>query len=312
MYSRRGDITKRGLITPTEAGWLCGTGCLLVRPSARVDPLWLSFWLSQPKIHRWLLNQSVGATMANLNTDILSRLPVLLPPRPEQERIARVLGAFDDLIDTNLRLAISEERLAQVLASQVPEQVPLDQLATFPKLKQRRPLGTVDHFSIPAFDAGRLSLRESGDRILSGKHTLTEPSVLVSRLNPSTARTWMAYPGEREAVCSPEFVVAMGAADVDAEEVWAVASTDDFWSQMQGSASGTTNSRQRVDKAAVPRIMVPDVRMLAPSARVAITALVQGAGQGRTEAAELVSQRDELLPLLMSGDLRVSSLEGVA
>ena len=32
VYSRRGDVEKRALIGPCEDGWLCGTGCLRVRP----------------------------------------------------------------------------------------------------------------------------------------------------------------------------------------------------------------------------------------------------------------------------------------
>ena len=31
VYSRRGDVEKCALISKTQEGWLCGTGCLLVR-----------------------------------------------------------------------------------------------------------------------------------------------------------------------------------------------------------------------------------------------------------------------------------------
>lgn len=117
VYSRRGDITKRALIRDQEVGWLCGTGCLLVRPSPAIDPVWLSYWLGQPSVHRWLLDQSVGATMHNLNTEILSRLPVVAPPLPEQERIAGVLGAFDDLIETNRRVISAIDDYAVALAA---------------------------------------------------------------------------------------------------------------------------------------------------------------------------------------------------
>jgi type I restriction enzyme S subunit len=32
VFSRRGDVEKHALIGETEEGWICGTGCLLVRP----------------------------------------------------------------------------------------------------------------------------------------------------------------------------------------------------------------------------------------------------------------------------------------
>ena len=69
---------------------------------------------------------------------------------------------------------------------------------------------------------------------------------------------------------------------------------------------------QRVDKKAVPTLLVPDVRLLCDETRDAIVALVRGASEVRVEAQDLARQRDELLPLLMSGKVRVSELEGVA
>jgi type I restriction enzyme S subunit len=104
VYSRRGDITRRALVRPEEEGWLCGTGCLLVRPGVGADPAWLSYWLGTPWVHDWLRAHAVGATMPNLNTGILSALPVEVPSLDEQKRIARVLSLFDGLIDINRAL----------------------------------------------------------------------------------------------------------------------------------------------------------------------------------------------------------------
>ena len=111
VYSRRGDITRRGLVRQEETGWLCGTGCLLVRAGRGVDPNWLSYWLATPWVHDWLRGHAVGATMPNLNTGILSALPVELPPLDEQQRMAGVLSALDDLIDTNLALTSALDSL---------------------------------------------------------------------------------------------------------------------------------------------------------------------------------------------------------
>ena len=122
----------------------------------------------------------------------------------------------------------------------------------------------------------------------------------------------MAYPAEREAVCSPEFVVAEGGPEVCVEEVWAITSSHDVWTQMRSTVGGTTNSRQRVDKATVPSLEVPDVRTLSADHRTAIRVLVQAAAELRREAHDLAVQRDELLPILMSGKVRVADLEGVA
>lgn len=80
VYSRRGDVEQHGLIRSREAGWLCGTGCLLVR----LGPGWLSSMftsmsLNQPVTRTWIVQHAIGATMPNLNTGILSRVPFLVP-----------------------------------------------------------------------------------------------------------------------------------------------------------------------------------------------------------------------------------------
>ncbi len=106
VYSRRGDVERRALITEKENGWLCGTGCLRVRFGSfdYVDPRYASFYLGDASIREWIVRHAIGATMPNLNTSILSALPFVLPPIPEQRAIAGILGALDDKIEANRRM----------------------------------------------------------------------------------------------------------------------------------------------------------------------------------------------------------------
>jgi type I restriction enzyme S subunit len=106
VYSRRGDIEKRALIRDQEAGWLCGTGCLMVRlgDQSPVLPTYASYYLSHPSVRQWLTQHAVGATMPNLNTSIMQALPFVLPSRDEQAVITSVLATLDDKIDLNQRI----------------------------------------------------------------------------------------------------------------------------------------------------------------------------------------------------------------
>ena len=80
VFSRRGDVERHALISETERGWLCGTGCLLVRPSKSwPSPTFLSLLLDAPQARTWLVQHAVGATMPNLNTGILGSVPVVQP-----------------------------------------------------------------------------------------------------------------------------------------------------------------------------------------------------------------------------------------
>jgi type I restriction enzyme S subunit len=105
LYSRRGDVTQKALIREAEAGYFCGTGCLLVRPGDAIDPEFLTYHLSTPTNQDWIVKQAVGATMPNLNTAILSAVPLNLPPNKDiQRRTAAILSALDAKIDCNNRI----------------------------------------------------------------------------------------------------------------------------------------------------------------------------------------------------------------
>lgn len=115
VYSRRGDVERRALVRQHEVGWLCGTGSLLVRTGNKfADPVYLSLWLGHPQVRAWITQHAVGATMANLNTEILSDVPVVVPPIAEQRAIAGVLGALDDKIESNRRIADAAGALARM------------------------------------------------------------------------------------------------------------------------------------------------------------------------------------------------------
>ena len=117
VFSRRGDVTKNALIRPHEVGWLCGTGCLKVRLGNETiaNSKFISHCLRLPDIREWLIRHAVGATMPNLNTGILSAVPINLPPLKEQLEIAETLGSLDDRITLLRETNATLEAIAQAL-----------------------------------------------------------------------------------------------------------------------------------------------------------------------------------------------------
>ncbi|MCI4205610.1 restriction endonuclease subunit S [Dickeya dianthicola] len=115
VYSRRGDVTAKALIGINEVGYFCGTGCLLLRPGEKFDSNYLTYYLSTPRIQAWIISQAVGATMPNLNTGILFRIPFTGPEKPIQEKISATLRSIDDKIDLNNRINAELEAMAKTL-----------------------------------------------------------------------------------------------------------------------------------------------------------------------------------------------------
>jgi len=116
IYGRRGDIGRQALIRHRQAGWLCGTGCLRLNlGDSIIDPIYLHYYLREPDVIAWITNQAIGATLPNLNTNILRSVPIRFPLLPTQRKIAAILSAYDDLIENNLRRIKILEEMAQNL-----------------------------------------------------------------------------------------------------------------------------------------------------------------------------------------------------
>jgi len=120
VYSRRGDVTRRALVRDYDAEMICGTGCLRVRVDpSKADSRYVSYALGTPTAKEWIVRHAVGATMANLNTNILSALPLELPDLPEQRRVAKVLEALDEKIAANRRIINGGLSLMDAVYSQI-------------------------------------------------------------------------------------------------------------------------------------------------------------------------------------------------
>jgi UPI00006A2470 related cluster len=117
VFSRRGDVTRFALVSDRESGWICGTGCLKVvigTPSIAVSR-YIAAVLSTRDSKEWLERHAVGATMPNLNTEILAALPVVLPSIQEQRAIAHILGTLDDKIELNRKQNETLEAMARAM-----------------------------------------------------------------------------------------------------------------------------------------------------------------------------------------------------
>jgi len=116
LYSRRGDVGRCAFATDIEQGWLCGTGCLRVTiDRSKAIPKFVFYQLQKAETIEWVEKHAVGATMLNLNTSILSSVPIEMPSLAEQQIIVDILSAYDDLIENNQKQIKLLEEAAQRL-----------------------------------------------------------------------------------------------------------------------------------------------------------------------------------------------------
>ena len=89
ILGRRGEMGRSACIFPKEKGWFCGSGSLFIRLGNRFNGILYSLILSERRVVHYLEEKGSGTTMTNLNSTILSELPVQLIPLEEQVQITK-------------------------------------------------------------------------------------------------------------------------------------------------------------------------------------------------------------------------------
>lgn len=113
---RTGSVGRVGLVAAEQAGWIFGTGLICLRPGQQVDPQFLCFYLSHPAVTDWFASHAQGATaISSISAQVLSTLPVSLPPLATQRAIGSALGALNDKIEAHQRICQTTAELRDVL-----------------------------------------------------------------------------------------------------------------------------------------------------------------------------------------------------
>ena len=123
LFARRGELGRAAVVTQEAAGWLCGTGSLRVRlRPGTLDAGFAAYVLQSAATRSYFELVAVGTTMDNLNTAIVMGLPVPLPPKQDQLRIADFLdtetGRVDAIISKKHRLLELADLKRRAIAAQ--------------------------------------------------------------------------------------------------------------------------------------------------------------------------------------------------
>ena len=116
LFARRGEIGRHALMKDSEQGWLCGTGCFLVRLNQEVViPNFVSYFLSTDDSLEWLNRHASGVVMPNLSNQVLQKAPVQLPCLSEQQELSRTLSTVERAIEAQEQIIQTTTELKQAL-----------------------------------------------------------------------------------------------------------------------------------------------------------------------------------------------------
>ena len=138
ILARRGDLRKSAIITDFEDSCIAGTGSFIFHLLGIVNSFFILFY-SSPYVQDYLITDSIGTTMNNLNQKLLSRLLIPIPPRAEQVRIVSLVDELFSLVNTydmmknkldflnsslheNIKKSILQEAIQGKLVPQIAEE----------------------------------------------------------------------------------------------------------------------------------------------------------------------------------------------
>lgn len=288
-----------------------GRRMALLRPDLDVvHPRFLLYFYLSPSFQRTIQKHMIhGATVPRIGLATMPNWEVVIPQLPEQRAIAEVLGGLDDKIAANaeaIRVADDLSRAHFQSASAEGDDVPLSSLARFVNGKA---------FTKDATGTGRVVIRiaelNSGiggstvrnDIEVPDDNTARPGDLLFAWSGSLTAARWY----RPEAIVNQHIFKVIPAA---ARPMWLVnqavhAKLDEFKAIAADKATTMGHiQRRHLDEP----VRIPShegVKRL----NGLMTGLWEAALAAEVENLRLVETRDELLPLLMSGKVRIKEAE---
>lgn len=117
VFARTGASVGRSYFYDGNDGDLVYAGFLIkfsLDPN-KVNPYMLKLYTHSQDYYDWIKAVDNGATRGNINALTFASMPIVMPSRDEQDKIAGVLGALDDKIDLLNRENATLEALAETL-----------------------------------------------------------------------------------------------------------------------------------------------------------------------------------------------------
>lgn len=82
-----------------------------------LDPLFAGYCFNNSSIRREMIRRSQGVVRANIGQKDLNKVPILIPPKDEQKKIASVLALWDNAIEKTVALIAAKEKQFEWLTS---------------------------------------------------------------------------------------------------------------------------------------------------------------------------------------------------
>lgn len=117
VFARTGASTGRNYFYDGRDGVFVYAGFLIkfsIDPQ-KVNPLYIKYYCLSKQYKDWINSYNTGSTRGNINAQTLGNMPIDLPNRKQQDKMADILFSLDSKIKENQRINDNLQQQAQAL-----------------------------------------------------------------------------------------------------------------------------------------------------------------------------------------------------
>ena len=341
----RDDIGISTYIADDFDDVILGYHCALITPQRNIlDGSYLNAILHTEYAKKYFAcNASGSGQRYALSVEALNSFPVPKIPLSEQKQIGEIFSSLDKKMELNRQINQNLEAMAKQLYDywfvqfdfpdedgkpykssggkmiwneKLKKMIPKEwtnaniyQLANISKESvnpQAQPNDLFKHYSLPEYDKTRTHAEEYGADIQSAKFVVTNDCILVSKLNPWTSRV-ICGNKESNQICSTEFVVWKPISMRTKGFLFMLAKSAKFIEYCTQGATGTSHSHRRINPELMMKYEFPYNSEIAMKFSIFIENIIEQLHTNITQLKVLTKQRNELLPLLINGQVSVNS-----
>lgn len=330
VLTREAPLGEVGLLRSDESVFL-GQRTMLYRANPKkLDQRFLYYSMLGPFVQGQIRSQGSGATVEHLRVPDAELFLVAYPPLEEQRRIAALLSAYDDLIANNQRRIVLLESMAEEIYREwfvrmrfpgydvssfdkgLPagwSSVPLGQLIGEAKrpVKKGDLAGHARYVGLEHISrmSVALTMHSSPESVESDKLAFKNGDILFSKIRPYLHKVALAH---FDGICSTDTLVLKAKRDDYRQFALFTVFSETFIEIANTASKGTKMPRADWHFLKQLRVSVPSDALLQQFGEVTKPMLDEIATLIQVNES-LMTQRDALLPRLISGKLRVDALE---